>query len=84
MNRLCFALACVLWQTLVFAAEPAANEEQKVQAYISQQKAAGVPPKPDNPHWKPGYTCNDLRKHSFSEYKECRYYYAVHGRFYPG
>lgn len=84
MNRMCVAMLLLLSQPFVAAAEPESHEEQQVQAYISQQKAAGIPPKPDNAHWKPGYTCNDLKKHSFAEYQECRYYYSVHGRFYPG
>lgn len=84
MNRVLLALLLLLVEPLVVAAEPETNEEQKVQAYISQQRAAGIPPKPDNANWKPGYTCNDLKKHSFAEYQECRYYYSVHGRFYPG
>lgn len=84
MKRLCLGLVLVLSQQLVVAAEPEADEEQQVQAYIRQQRTAGVPPKPGNANWKPGYTCNDLKKHSFVEYQECRYYYSVHGRFYPG
>ena len=84
MIRVLLALLLLLAEPLVVAAEPESNEEQKVQAYISQQRAAGIPPKPDNANWKPGYTCNDLKKHSFAEYQECRYYYSVHGRFYPG
>ncbi|MEM8496952.1 MAG: hypothetical protein AAF542_02950 [Pseudomonadota bacterium] len=83
MNRLCIASLLLLSQQLV-AAEPESQEEQQVQAYISQQKAAGIPPKTGNANWKPGYTCNDLKKHSVAEYQECRYYYSVHGRFYPG
>ncbi len=84
MKRLSLALLLVFSQQFVVAAESEASEEQQVQAYISKQKAAGIPPKPGNANWKPGYTCNDLKKHSLAEYKECRYYYSVHGRFYPG
>ena len=84
MKRLLLSLLFVLWPVFAVAVEPETNEEQQVQAYIAQQKAAGVPPKPNSAHWKPGYTCNDLKQYSFEEYKECRYYYAVHGRFYPG
>lgn len=84
MKPLWVVLLFALSQQQTAAADAAADDEQKVQAYISQQKAAGVPPEPTNPHWKPGYTCNDLKKHSFAEYQECRYYYSVHGRFYPG
>ncbi len=60
----------------------AQSEEQRVKDYIAKQKAAGIAPKPSNPHWKAGFTCNDLKQFSFAEYQECRYYYAVHGRFY--
>lgn len=82
--RLLRLVLCVslLVSQAAFANETA-NEEAKVQAYIAKQKAAGVAPRSSNPNWKPGYTCNDLKKHSFAEYQECRYYYAVHGRFYP-
>ncbi len=61
-----------------------AAEEGKVQAYIKQQKAAGMPPQKSSANWKPGFTCNDLKHFSWQEYQECRYYYAVNGRYYPG
>jgi hypothetical protein len=60
-----------------------ASRESEVQAYIKQQIAAGVPPRSSSPHWKKGYTCQDLLRHDWVEYRECRYYYKVNGRYYP-
>lgn len=84
---LALVLAAVLAPGLVLHSGSAlANdaEENKVKAYIKKQKAAGTKPKASSPNWKKGYTCNDLKKQSFDEYQECRYYYEENGRFYPG
>ena len=77
-------LTGLLLLPFAYAVEPTADDEKKVQAYIAKQKAANIPPKEANARWKAGYTCNDLKQYSFAEYQECRYYYSVHGRFYPG
>jgi len=74
------ALSFSLLSSPIHAADP---DEAKVKEYIKKQKAAGVKPKAGSPNWKKGYTCNDLKKQSFEEYQECRYYYAENGRFYP-
>lgn len=60
-----------------------AEQEAKVKAYIEQQTAAGVAPRSTSKFWKKGYTCQDLLHHSWEEYRECRYYYQVNGRYFP-
>lgn len=79
--RFALLFAFALFQTLALPVA-AQSEEDRVKAYIEQQKAAGIAPKSGSPNWKPGFTCNDLKQFSFAEYQECRYFYAVHGRFY--
>ncbi|MFK8018817.1 MAG: hypothetical protein AB8B86_03535 [Pseudomonadales bacterium] len=79
LSTLLFTLAVFQALAVPVAAQ---SEEDRVKNYIEQQKAAGIAPKSGSPHWKPGFTCNDLKQFSFAAYQECRYFYAVHGRYY--
>lgn len=78
-------LASLLLGEAAFAQEKGFNaaRESEVQAYIKQQIAAGIAPRGSSPHWKKGYTCQDLLRHDWAEYRECRYYYKVNGRYFP-
>jgi len=33
-------------------------------------------------YWRPGYTCRDLLRHNWTQYRNCRYYYRYYGRYY--
>jgi hypothetical protein len=59
-------------------------DEAKVKAYIEDAQRRGEVPQPyTGKHWKPGYTCADLRPYSYREYLACRYYHSYYGRYYP-
>jgi hypothetical protein len=59
-------------------------DEAKVKAYIEGAQRRGEVPLPyTGKHWRPGYTCYDLRPYSYREYLACRYYHAYYGRYYP-
>jgi hypothetical protein len=59
-----------------------ANEAQ-VKAYIEGAQKRGEVPQPyTGKHWRPGYTCIDLRPYSYQEYLACRYYYTYYGHYY--
>ena len=89
VRRLGMCLFLLLLQTIFMSAVSADEksfdpaEEGRVQTYIKQQKVAGKAPLPNSANWKPRFTCNDLKHFSWQEYQECRYYYAVNGRYYP-
>jgi hypothetical protein len=51
-------------------------DEAQVKAYIEDAPYTGK-------HWRPGYTCYDLRPYSYREYLGCRHYYFYYGRYYP-
>ena len=59
------------------------TDEAKIQAYIEDAtKRSLVPPAQPGPHWQPGYTCQDLVRYSWQEYRDCRYYYWYYGYYY--
>jgi hypothetical protein len=59
-------------------------DEAQVKAYIEGAQKRGEVPQPyTGKHWRPGYTCVDLRPYSYREYLACRYYYFYYGRYYP-
>jgi hypothetical protein len=61
-----------------------AEQPAKVEAYIQEAlKKNLVPPEYSGIYWRRGYTCRDLLRHSWQEYRNCRYYYRRHGRYYP-
>lgn len=61
-----------------------AEQPEKVEAYIQEMTAKKQPPEEyKGTHWRPGYTCRDLLRYSWREYRNCRYYYHWHGRYYP-
>ena len=58
-------------------------DESKVKTYIEDAKRRGEVPQPyTGKHWRPGYTCYDLRPYSYREYLSCRYYYSYYGHYY--
>ena len=59
-------------------------DEAQVKSYIDDAQRRGeVPQAYKGKHWRPGYTCVDLRPYSYREYLACRYYYSYYGRYYP-
>jgi len=61
-----------------------AEQPEKVDAYIKESlKNNVVPPEYSGRHWRRGYTCRNLLRYSWHEYRNCRYYHRYHGRYYP-
>ena len=61
-----------------------AEEPEKVEAYIKEAMKKDLkPPEYEGTHWRRGYTCHDLLRYSWREYRNCRYYHRYHGRYYP-
>lgn len=59
-------------------------DEAQVKSYIEDAQRRGeVPQAYQGKHWRPGYTCVDLRPYSYREYLSCRYYYSYYGHYYP-
>jgi hypothetical protein len=59
-------------------------DEAQVKSYIEDAQRRGeVPTAYKGKHWRPGYTCVDLRPYSYREYLACRYYYSYYGHYYP-
>jgi hypothetical protein len=60
-----------------------AEKPEEVDAYIKSMLEKNVtPPEYSGSHWRPGYTCRDLLRYDWSEYRNCRYYHRYHGRYY--
>jgi hypothetical protein len=61
-----------------------AEQPEKVDAYIKEaMKKKLKPPEYTGPHWRNGYTCHDMLRYSWYEYRNCRYYYRYYGHYYP-
>ncbi|HHJ13756.1 MAG TPA: hypothetical protein ENJ79_05170 [Gammaproteobacteria bacterium] len=61
-----------------------AEQPEKVDAYIKEAMKKNLKPSEyTGKHWRPGYTCRDLLRYSWREYRDCRYYYSYYGRYYP-
>jgi hypothetical protein len=62
----------------------AVEDDAKVDAYIKEAMKKDIkPPGYAGTHWRPGYTCRNLLRYSWREYRNCRYYYRYYGRYYP-
>lgn len=66
-------------------AEPfLAEQPEKVEAYIKESKKNGLTPEVyQGPHWRRGYTCRDMLRYNWTEYRNCRYYRNYYGSYYP-
>jgi hypothetical protein len=59
-------------------------DEAHIKSYIEDAQRRGeVAQCYKGKYWIPGYTCVDLRPHSYREYLACRYYYSYYGHYYP-
>ena len=60
-----------------------AEQPEKVDAYIKEAMKKNLKPEEyTGKHWRRGYTCRDLLRYSWREYRNCRYYHRYHGRYY--
>ena len=60
-----------------------AEKPEEVNAYIESMLAKKVvPPEYQGSYWRKGYTCRDLLRHNWNQYRNCKYYYRYHGRYY--
>jgi hypothetical protein len=60
------------------------KREDELNAYIDEATRKGLKPKTyTGNHWRRGATCGDLLSYSWTEYRDCMYYYRYYGRYYP-
>jgi hypothetical protein len=60
-----------------------AEKPEEVDAYIKSMLEKKVkPPEYKGSYWRPGYTCRDLLRYNWTQYRNCKYYYRYHGRYY--
>lgn len=63
-----------------FSVESDAN----LNAYIEDATKRGLPPKSEpSKYWRRGYTCGDLRRYSWNDYRDCSYYHHYYGYYWP-
>lgn len=61
-----------------FSVEDAA----KIDAYVADAMKKNLKPREKAPtYWLPGYTCTNLWSRSYYDYRDCTYYYRIHGRY---
>ncbi len=59
-----------------------AEKPEEVDAYIKSMLEKKVkPPEYSGTHWRPGYTCRDLLRFNWREYRNGRYYHRYYGRY---
>lgn len=60
-----------------------AEKPEEVDAYIKSMLEKKVePPEYQGNYWRSGYTCRDLLRYNWTQYRNCKYYYRYHGRYY--
>lgn len=60
-----------------------AEKPKEVDAYIkSMLEKKVVPAEYQGSYWRTGYTCRDLLRYNWRQYRNCKYYYRYHGRYY--
>lgn len=60
------------------------EDDAKLEAYIKDATERGKPPRSTpSKYWRRGYTCRDLRRYSWLDYRDCSYYYRYYGRYWP-
>jgi len=59
------------------------EDQKKIEAFIKKSMENNIKPlEYEGTHWRNGYTCRDLRRHSWREYRNCNYYYRYYGYYY--
>lgn len=60
-----------------------AERPKEVDNYIESMLKKNVkPPEYQGTYWRRGYTCRDLLRYNWTQYRNCRYYHRYHGRYY--
>jgi len=60
-----------------------AERPEEVDAYIKSMLEKNVKPSEySGSYWRPGYTCRNLLRYDWTEYRNCRYYHRYYGRYY--
>ena len=60
-----------------------AARPEEVDKYIKEAQEKNLKPEEyKGKHWRTGYTCRNLLRYSWHEYRNCRYYHHYHGRYY--
>jgi len=60
-----------------------AERPEEVESYIKKAMEKNLKPEEyKGTHWKAGYTCHDLLRFSWHEYRNCRHYHRYYGRYY--
>ena len=72
------------YNTEIMEKEFFAEQPDKVEAYIKEAMEKELKPlEYMGSYWRVGYTCRDLLRYSWIEYRDCRYYHRYHGHYYP-
>ena len=67
----------------VFSKPFLAERPEEVNSYIKSMLEKKLkPPEYTGNYWRRGYTCRDLLRHNWTQYRNCQYYYRYHGRYY--
>lgn len=60
------------------------GDPARVDAYIVEAMKKGIKPVATPPkYWRPGYTCDHIRRHHYSyrAYRNCLYHHRYYGRY---
>ncbi len=58
------------------------EDSAKIDAYVKESMKKDLKPKlTPPPHWVPGYTCMNLWRYSYYEYRDCVYYHRYYGHY---
>ena len=72
------------YNTEIMEKEFFAEQPDKVEAFIREAMEKNLKPREyTGIYWRAGYTCRDLLRYSWREYRDCRYYHRYHGHYYP-
>jgi len=60
-----------------------ANNPADLKAYLDDAVKKGVkPPLEPSPHWRRGYTCDNILSYGYTGYRNCMLYYRYYGCYY--
>lgn len=60
------------------------ENDANLDAYIQEATKRGTPPRTEpSKYWRKGYTCADLRRYSWTDYRDCSYYHSYYGYYWP-